>query len=86
MALTNSQYNAIMKEYEEKQLAARHALDARIDHVNRLLPEYQEITSLISSLSLQQAAKLLDGDDMALNELKTSIQTLRAKKKQLLGL
>ena len=84
MALTNSQYNTIMKEYEEKQLASRHALDDRINHVNRLLPEYQEITSRISSLSIQQAAKLLDGDDMALNELKTSIQMLRAKKKQLL--
>ena len=57
MALTNSQYNTIMKEYEEKQLASRHALDDRINHVNRLLPEYQEITSQISSLSLQQAAK-----------------------------
>ena len=84
MALTNSQYNTIMKEYEEKQLASRHALDDRINHVNRLLPEYQEITSQISSLSLQQAAKLLDGDDMALNELKTSIQMLRTKKKHLL--
>ena len=84
MALTNSQYNTIMKEYEEKQLAARHALDDRINYVNRMIPEYQEITSQISSLSLQQATRLLDGDDSALNELKNSIQQLREKKKQLL--
>ena len=84
MALTNSQYNTIMKEYEEKQLAARHALDDRINYVNRIIPEYQEITSQISSLSLQQATRLLDGDESALNELKKSIQQLRQKKKQLL--
>ena len=84
MALTNSQYNTIMKEYEEMQLAARYALDDRINYVNRLIPEYQEISSQISSLSLQQAAKLLDGDDSALHDLKASIRQLRKKKKQLL--
>ena len=84
MALTNSQYNTIMKEYEEKQLAVRHALEDRINHVNKILPEYQAITSEISSLSLQQAVKLLDGDDSALEELKNSIQKLREKKNQLL--
>ena len=84
MALTNSQYNSIMKEYEEKQLAARHALDDRTNYVNRLIPEYQQLTSEISSLSLQQAARLLDGDESALQELKNSIQQLRKKKKRLL--
>ena len=80
MALTNSQYNTIMKEYEEKQLAARHALDARINHVHQLIPEYQEINSRISSLSLQQATRLLDGDDSALEELKKSIHIHQALK------
>jgi len=84
VALTNSQYNTIMKRYEEKQLAARHALDDREAYVNKNLPEYRELSSRISSLSLQQATKLLDGDESALAELKNSIQRLRNEKKQLL--
>jgi len=84
VALTNSQYNTIMKRYEEKQLAARHALDDREAYVNKNLPEYRELSARISSLSLQQATRLLDGDESALTELKCSIQQLRAKKKQLL--
>ena len=84
MALTNSQYNAIMKTYEEKQLAGRHALDRRLEFVNKTIPEYQEISSRISSLSLEQAAKLLDGDESALTELKDSIARLRDRKRQLL--
>lgn len=84
MALTNSQYNAIMKTYEEKQLAGRHALDQRQAFVYRTIPEYQEISSRISSLSLEQAAKLLDGDESALIELKDSIARLGDRKRQLL--
>ena len=37
MALTNSQYNTIMKTYEEKQLAERHALDERLAFVNKTI-------------------------------------------------
>ena len=84
MALTNSQYNTIMKEYEEKQLISRHALDDKINYVNQILPEYQKITSEISSLALQQASRLLEGNDSALEELKISLRDLREKKKQLL--
>lgn len=84
MALTNSQYNAIMKTYEEKQLAGRRALDKRLSFVNKTIPEYRELSSQISSLSLEQAAKLLDGDESALTELKESIALLRNQKEQLL--
>ena len=84
MALTNSQYNAIMKTYEEKQLAGRRALDERLSFVNKTIPEYRELSSQISSLSLEQAAKLLDGDESALTELKESIALLRNQKEQLL--
>ena len=84
MALTNSQYNAIMKTYEEKQLAGRRALDERLSFVNKTIPEYRELSSQISSLSLEQAAKLLDGDKSALTELKESIALLRNQKEQLL--
>ena len=84
MALTNSQYNTIMKTYEEKQLTARRALDKRLDFVNKTIPEYQEISNQISSLSVEHASRLLDGDTSAMAELKETIASLRNTKKQLL--
>ena len=84
MALTNSQYNTIMKTYEEKQLAARHALDKRQEFVNKTIPEYQKISAEISSLSVEHASRLLDGDALAMTELKETLTRLRDAKKQLL--
>ena len=84
MALTNSQYNTIMKTYEEKQLAGRQALDKRQDFVNKTIPEYKELSSQISSLSIEHASRLLDGDESALADLKGMIASLRNRKAQLL--
>lgn len=84
MALTNSQYNTIMKTYEEKQLASRRALDERQEFINRTIPEYRELSSRISSLSVEYASKLLDGDESALADLKGILSSLRNKKIKLL--
>ena len=85
MALTNSQYNTIMKTYEEKQFQNRHALDERLTYVNKVIPAYQELSSKISSLSVESALRLLDGDESALAELKETLSSLRAKKADLLS-
>ncbi len=85
MALTNSQYNTIMKTYEEKQFQNRHALDERLAYVNKVIPAYQELSSKISSLSVESALRLLDGDESALAELKETLSSLRAKKADLLS-
>ena len=84
MALTNSQYNTIIKTYEEKQLIARRILEDRQTRVYQTIPQYQELSSRISSLSLEYASRLLDGDTSALEELKSSLALLRKEKAQLL--
>ena len=84
MALTNSQYNTIMKSYEEKQLTGRRALDERQAVINREIPEHQELSARISSLSIECAARLLDGDESALAELKETIARLHDTKRLLL--
>ena len=86
MALTNSQYNTLMKTYEEKQLAGRRALEERQNYVNKTIPKYQELSSRISSLSLEYASRLLDGDESALADMKKNLAALREEKKQLLSL
>ena len=84
MGLTNSQYDMIMKTYEERQYANRQALDDRRAFITKNLPEYVEISSQISSLSVEQASKLLDGDESAFMELKNTLAVLRDKKNKLL--
>ena len=85
MALTNSQYNTIMKTYEEKQLANRQALEEKKLWVEKNIPAYQDISSCISSLSVEHALRLLDGDNSALEDLKASIASLSKKKAKLLS-
>ena len=84
MALTNSQYNTIIRTYEERQLKAHHDLEQRQAYVSRTLPLYQELTNQISSLSLECAERMLDGDDSALTRLKKEISLLRTKKEEIL--
>ena len=84
MALTNSQYNTIIRTYEERQLKAHHELAARQEYVTRTLPVYQELNAKISSLSLEYAGLLLDGDDSAITKLKKELSHLRSQKEVVL--
>ena len=84
MALNNSQYDTIIRTYEQKQLHNRNVLDKRYETVYNKIPELNEINQTISFLSVKQARKLLEGDDNALQELKLQLQELIDRKAQLL--
>lgn len=84
MALTNSQYNTIMKTYEEKQLASRQELDAKIAHVNKKVPRYRELSEQISSLAVKQAFLMLEQDAGNKEEFKNTLSKLRKEKEQVL--
>ena len=84
MALNNSQYDTILRTYEQKQVHNRDVLDKRRKTVYNLVPEMKDIHDSISLLSVNQARKLLNGDEAALSELKSQIRALIAKKTELL--
>lgn len=84
MALNNSQYDTIIRTYEQKQLYNRNILDKRCETVYNKIPEINEINQKISFLSVKQARKLLEGDDNALTELKFQIRKLSERKTKLL--
>lgn len=84
MPLSNSQYNTLMRTYEKKQVHSRDILNAHFEHAYRILPELKEVDDTISEYSLEQAKKLLNGEDMALTELKNRIHELSAKRRALL--
>lgn len=84
MALNNSQYDTIIRTYEQKQLHNRNVLDKRYKTVYNRLPELKDLNDNISRLSVEHARRLLDGDDEALFSLKREIQKLSAQKTALL--
>ena len=69
MALSNSQYNELMRIYEQRQLDAVHQVQERYERVTQAIPEFAEIDNAISSASIRQARLLLNGETSALADL-----------------
>lgn len=84
MAINNAQYDAIFRSFEQKQVYNRDLLDKRRKSVYNLIPELEKIHNSISLLSVSQARKLLNGDDNALQELKSELKRLTDRKSELL--
>lgn len=84
MALTNSQYDSIIKGFEKKQNRNRRLLEDRTAYVYSHIEGYKALDDSIASVSVNQGKKLLEGDDNALGELRKTISELSSMKKQLL--
>jgi DNA replication protein DnaC len=84
MALSNSQYDQLMRAYEQKQLDNEYELRQRYEKAYSLVPALEEIDHTISSHSVKKARLLLEGDDSALGSLKDELRALSAQKKALL--
>ena len=84
MAISNTQYNAIIRKFEQKQIQNRDIMDARRKTVYRAIPEMEHIHNSISELSVAKAKKLLSGDENALTELKDELKSLIDRKSELL--
>jgi len=74
-----------MRIYEEKQVKNRHKLNQHFEQVYSRIPEIRDIDDSVSLISLEQAKKLLDGDDAALDNLKEQLQSLSGEKARLLA-
>ena len=84
MPLTNTQYDRIFRQYEEKQRQSRMEMQRRRDYVYEHLPKYRELEDETASLSVAQGKKLLFGDETALEKLRKSLADLKEQKEQLL--
>ena len=84
MALTNSQYDQIMRTYEQHRLENEYRRRRRYADIEKKIPQIKELDDEISRLSLQQARRLLEGDESALDTLKKKIHALSQKKLALL--
>ena len=84
MALSNTQYNTLIRRYEDRQLSNQHIVTERKSRLYSRFPRLSEIDCAISSISLTQGKRLLEGDEGALTELKAQIAALHAEKESLL--
>lgn len=84
MALTNSQYDAVMRIYNDRQLRAQHLQEERRREISRKLPRIPEIDAEIASLSVRKAKALLDGGPDTDFDLQTAIQDLAEERSVLL--
>ncbi|MBM6947183.1 ATP-binding protein [Mordavella massiliensis] len=85
MALTNSQYDQIMRVYEQRRLDNEHRRRRRYEEIYEEIPQIRELENEISSLSLREARRLLGGDPSALGSLRGEIRALSEKKLALLA-
>lgn len=84
MALSNSQYDEIIREYDARQLRNQHTLESRTRDAYAKVPRLKEIDNAIASCSVAHARRLLDGDTGALDELNAQITAYRNEKATLL--
>ena len=80
MALSNSQYDAIMREYGKQQIENRHRQEERRAQVYKAVPAVRELEAEIAGRSVACARKLLEGDQSALDKLQADLQDLKEQK------
>ena len=84
MALSNAQYDEIMRGYQSRQLANRHLTQERFDSLYAQVPQLKSINEQIASLSVEAARKKFDDDNLSYNLLKKKIEDLRKEKSSVL--
>ncbi len=85
MALTNPQYDSIMRTYEDKRLAHYTVSQEHYREIYQVIPEIKQLEERIASLSLEKARQMLSSEDETLlSDLKNDIYQLSKQKKMLL--
>lgn len=84
MALTNSQYDAIMRMYNLIQLKNKHLLDERTLEVYKACPKIKEVEDEIINLSITNAPLIIQLGTNALQTYKDKLDELIAKRISLL--
>ncbi len=85
MPLSNAQYDTLIRRYEARQLERSRIVRARQQELYQKLPRLAELDGAISSSSVAQAKKLIEGDDGALPRLKRQLNAFISEKERLLA-
>lgn len=80
MALTNAQYDEIMRGYEQRQTENRHRLELRTKEIYEKEPRLTLLDDEISSTSVSSARLLLSGDVAESQKLRERLTLLQKEK------
>lgn len=61
MALTNAQYDSLMREYNNKQMRNHQIVIQREEELYRAVPELSQLDDDVSRLSVESIDRLLNG-------------------------
>lgn len=84
MGLSNSQYESIMRSYQERQLLEKRRLDARTEEVYSRIPAVRELNAEMGQAALRAARARLEGDPDAQKKLRETIADLTEQREVLL--
>ena len=84
MAIDNSSYNAIMREYENIRANNRAAQVRRIEEVYEKIPEMKELNNSTGSVAVSRYKESLKSGILSINDLKNDIDSIKNKKEELL--
>lgn len=85
MALTNAQYDEIMRGYEQRQTENRHRLELRTKEIYEKEPRLTLLDDEISSTSVSSARLLLSGDEAESQKLRERLTLLQKEKAGLIA-
>ena len=85
MKLTNSQYNAVMRNYQQRQFYCRDIEKKRYKEISEAIPEIREIDDWISSNASKCALLRIKGKKEDARSLEEDIVALTKKKPALLA-
>lgn len=84
MTLTNSQYDAIQREYNAIQLRNKRLLEKRREEVYSACPAYEEAARAVSTLSVSYGKRILSDEPGAEENYRKELRALSQQKADLL--
>jgi len=84
VALSNLQYESIIKGYEQTRDVNRRLLEERREYVYRHIPDFEELETSVGSIALAHTRSLLEGDGAAPTDIHSSFMEIASRKRALL--
>lgn len=84
MPLKNSQYDAIMRQYAQRQYENKELLEKRRQEIFQRVPEIEMLEEMIASTSIEYAKKNLSGDSVSMDDYHKRIEQLQSRRTALL--
>lgn len=84
MALTNAQYDSLMREYNDKQMRNHQIMMQREKKLYQAIPALSDLDEKVSRLSVESVECLLNGDTKGSASRKAQLQDIRKQRLDLM--